>query len=67
MIGCGYTCIRINFQDEGNLSYYLEGMSTFNVSNLSPFDVGDDLRTNPLQEEGNEESAELHFTKRRYH
>ena len=29
--------------------------ATFNVSDLSPFDVGDDLRTNPLQEEGNYE------------
>ena len=28
--------------------------ATFNVSDLSPFDVGDDLRTNPLQEEGND-------------
>ena len=27
---------------------------TFNVTNLSPFDVGDDLRTNPFQEEGND-------------
>ena len=30
--------------------------STFNVTNLSPFDVGDDLRTNPFQEEGNDGS-----------
>ncbi|KAH9698149.1 Endonuclease [Citrus sinensis] len=29
--------------------------ATFNVSDLSPFDVGVDLRTNPLQEEGNDE------------
>ena len=29
--------------------------TTFNVSDLSPFDVGDDLRTNPFQEEGNDE------------
>ena len=28
--------------------------TTFNVSNLSPFDAGDNLRTNPLQEEGND-------------
>ena len=30
--------------------------ATFNVSDLSPFDAGDDLRTNPFQEEGNDGS-----------
>ena len=30
--------------------------ATFNVSDLSLFDVGDDLRINPSQEEGNDES-----------
>ena len=28
--------------------------ATFNVTDLSPFDAGDDLRTNPFQEEGND-------------
>jgi hypothetical protein len=28
--------------------------TTFNVTDLSPFDVGDDLRANPFQEEGND-------------
>ena len=28
--------------------------ATFNVTNLSPFDIGDDLRANPFQEEGND-------------
>ncbi|GKV10998.1 hypothetical protein SLEP1_g22287 [Rubroshorea leprosula] len=28
--------------------------TTFNVSGLSPFDVGDDLRTNPFEERGND-------------
>jgi hypothetical protein len=28
--------------------------STFNVIDLSPFDVGDDLRANPFQDEGND-------------
>ena len=28
--------------------------ATFNVTDLSPFDVGDDLRTTPFQEEGND-------------
>ncbi|GKU99774.1 hypothetical protein SLEP1_g12569 [Rubroshorea leprosula] len=28
--------------------------ATFNVSDLSPFDVGDDLRTNPFEERGND-------------
>ena len=31
--------------------------ATFNVSNLSPFDVDDDLGTNPSQEEGNGEGT----------
>ncbi|KAL5739350.1 hypothetical protein ACOSQ2_028530 [Xanthoceras sorbifolium] len=30
--------------------------ASFNVSDLSPFDVGDDLRTNPFQEGGNDEN-----------
>ncbi|GKV11007.1 hypothetical protein SLEP1_g22296 [Rubroshorea leprosula] len=28
--------------------------ATFNISDLSPFDVGDDLRTNPFEERGND-------------
>ena len=32
--------------------------ATFNVTDLSPFDVGDDLRTNPFQEEGNDGDME---------
>ena len=28
--------------------------ASFNVSDLSPFDAGDDLRANPSQEEGND-------------
>ncbi|KAL6323028.1 hypothetical protein AAG906_023646 [Vitis piasezkii] len=31
--------------------------ATFNVTDLSPFDVGDDLRTNPFQDEGNDEGT----------
>ena len=31
--------------------------STFNVTDLSPFGVGDDLRTNPFQEKGNDEGT----------
>ena len=30
--------------------------ATFNVTDLSPFDAGDDFRTNPFQEEGNDGS-----------
>ena len=30
--------------------------ATFNVTDLSPFDVGDDLRTHPFQEERNDGS-----------
>ncbi|RVW12377.1 hypothetical protein CK203_108084 [Vitis vinifera] len=32
--------------------------ATFNVSDLSPFDVGDDLRTNPFEESGNDENQQ---------
>ena len=32
--------------------YHVSG--TFNVTNLSHFDVGDDLRTNHFKEEGND-------------
>ena len=31
-------------------------IATFNVTDLSPFDAGDNLRTNPFQEEGNDGS-----------
>ena len=31
--------------------------ATFNISDLSPFDAGDDLWSNPSQEEGNDESV----------
>ncbi|KAI9153187.1 hypothetical protein LWI28_007432 [Acer negundo] len=33
-------------------------IASFNVSDLSPFDVGDDLRTNHFQEGGNDENKE---------
>ena len=36
--------------------------ATFNVSYLSPFDVGDDLRTKPLQEEGSDEIKDKTIT-----
>ena len=32
--------------------------ATFNVSDLSPFDVGDDLRTNHFEERGNDENQQ---------
>ena len=38
---------KLNLPSECNVS------ATFNVSDLSPFDVDDDLRTNHSQEEGN--------------
>ena len=31
--------------------------ATFNVTDLSPFDTGEDLRKNPFQEEGNDGSV----------
>ena len=38
---------KLDFPSKYNVS------STFNVTDLSPFDVGDDLRTNYFQDEGN--------------
>ena len=32
--------------------------ATYNVSDLSPFDVGDDSRTNPFEERGNDENLQ---------
>ena len=39
---------RLDLPDEYNVS------ATFNVTDFSLFDVCDDLRTNPFQEEGND-------------
>ena len=39
---------KLDLPDEYNVS------ATFNVTDLSLFYVGDDLRTNPFQEEGND-------------
>ncbi|KAH9724545.1 hypothetical protein KPL70_007525 [Citrus sinensis] len=47
---------KLDLPSEYNVS------ATFNVSDLSPFDVGDDLRTNPLQEEGNDEIKDKTIT-----
>ena len=47
---------KLDLPSEYNVS------ATFNVSNLSPFDVGDDLRINPLQEEGNDEIKDKTIT-----
>ncbi|XP_065635613.1 uncharacterized protein LOC136070113 [Quercus suber] len=41
---------KLDLPSEYNIS------ATFNVSNLSPFDVGDDSRTNPFEEMGNDEN-----------
>ena len=41
---------KLDFPSEYNIS------ATFNVSNLSPFDVGDNSRTNPFEEKGNDEN-----------
>ena len=32
--------------------------ATFNVSDLSPFNVGDDSRTNPFEKRGNDENQQ---------
>ena len=39
---------KLDLPNEYNVS------ATFNVTDLSPFDVGEDLRENPFQEEGND-------------
>ena len=41
---------KLDLPGENNIS------ATFNVSDLSPFDVGDDSRTNPFEERGNDEN-----------
>ncbi|GKV49728.1 hypothetical protein SLEP1_g56464 [Rubroshorea leprosula] len=44
---------KLDLPSEYNVS------ATFNVTNLSPFDAVDDLRTNPFQEEGNDINPSL--------
>ena len=41
---------KLDLPGEYNIS------ATFNISNLSPFDVCDDSRTNPFEERGNDEN-----------
>lgn len=43
---------KIDFPSEYNIS------ATFNVADLSPFDVGDDSRTNPFEERRNDATHE---------
>jgi hypothetical protein len=43
---------KLDLPGEYNIS------AIFNVSNLSPFVVGDDLRTNPFEERGNDENQQ---------
>ena len=43
---------KLDLTGEYNIS------ATFNVSDLSPFDVGDDLRMNPFEERGNDENQQ---------
>ena len=43
---------KLDLTGEYNIS------ATFDVSDLSPFDVGDDLRTNPFEEKGNDENQQ---------
>ena len=47
---------KLDLPSEYNVS------ATFNVFYLSPFDVDDDLKTNPLQEEGNDEIEDKTIT-----
>ena len=41
---------KLDLPGEYNIS------ATFNVSDLSPFDVGDNSKTNPFEERGNDEN-----------
>ena len=50
------TVYKLDLPSEYNIS------ATFNVSDLIPFDTGDDLRTNLLQEEGNDEIEDKTIT-----
>ena len=43
---------KLDLPGEYNIS------ATFNVSDLSSFDVGDDSRTNPFEERGNDENQQ---------
>ena len=43
---------KLDLPGEYNIS------ATFNVSDLSPFDVGDNLRTNHFKERGNDENQQ---------
>ena len=44
------TAYKLELLSDYNIS------ATFNVSNLSPFDVGDNSRMNPFEESGNDEN-----------
>ena len=44
------TAYKLDLPGDYNIS------ATFNVSNLSPFDVGDNSRMNPFEESGNDEN-----------
>ena len=46
-----YNAYKLDLSGEYNVN------ATFNVANLSPFDVGDDVRTNTSLEEGNDEGT----------
>ena len=48
---------KVDLPGEFNVS------TTFNVANLSPFDVGEDSRSNPFEERGNDESYAGRLTK----
>jgi hypothetical protein len=43
---------KLDLPGEYNIS------ATFNVSNFSPFDVGEDSRMNPFEERGNDENQQ---------
>ena len=48
---------KLDLPGESNVS------ATFNVSDISPFDVGEDLRTNPFKERANDENHQENIIK----
>jgi hypothetical protein len=53
-IGFGFTCAKKDSQPIEGLNCILEAMDFSNVSDLSPYDGGDDSRLNPFEEWGND-------------
>ena len=53
LVGINDNAYKLDLPGEYNVS------ATFNVSDFSPFHVGDDSRMNPFEERGNEENQQV--------